>query len=94
VENDANQSRNFESNSIETGAGGSLHDSSTMLKSESWGSSRHEVFFFNLPNPTSRTMALGSTQPLTEITTRNLPECKKRTTRKAKNLTATCKPTV
>jgi hypothetical protein len=32
-----------------------------------------EVDFFNLPNPSSRTMALGSTQPLTEINTRNLP---------------------
>jgi hypothetical protein len=25
------------------------------------------------PNPSSRTMALGSTQPLTEMSTRNLP---------------------
>jgi hypothetical protein len=32
-----------------------------------------EVNFFNLPNPSSRTMALGSTQPLTEMSTRNLP---------------------
>jgi hypothetical protein len=30
-------------------------------------------FFFNLPNPSSRTMALGSTQALTETSTRNLP---------------------
>jgi hypothetical protein len=29
--------------------------------------------FFNLPNASSRTMALGSTQPLTEMSTRNLP---------------------
>jgi hypothetical protein len=29
--------------------------------------------FFNLPNPSSRTMALGSTQPLAEMSTRNLP---------------------
>jgi hypothetical protein len=29
--------------------------------------------FFDLPNPSSRSMALGSTQPLTEISTRNLP---------------------
>jgi hypothetical protein len=29
--------------------------------------------FFNWPNPPSRTMALGSTQPLTEMSTRNLP---------------------
>jgi hypothetical protein len=28
--------------------------------------------FFNLPNSSSRTMALGSTQPLTEMSTRNL----------------------
>jgi hypothetical protein len=29
--------------------------------------------FFNLPNPSSRTMALGSTQPLTEMSTRYIP---------------------
>jgi hypothetical protein len=28
---------------------------------------------FNLPNPSSRTMALGSTQSLTEMSTKNLP---------------------
>jgi hypothetical protein len=27
--------------------------------------------FFNLPNPSGRTRALGSTQPLTETTTRD-----------------------
>jgi hypothetical protein len=32
-----------------------------------------EVDFFNLPDPSSRTMALGSTQSLTEMSTRNLP---------------------
>jgi hypothetical protein len=31
-----------------------------------------EVDFCNLPNPSSRTMALGSTQPLTEMSTRKL----------------------
>jgi hypothetical protein len=31
------------------------------------------IGFFNLPNSSSRTMALGLTQPLTEISTRNLP---------------------
>jgi hypothetical protein len=30
-------------------------------------------FFFGLPNPSSRTMVMGSTQPLTEMNTRNLP---------------------
>jgi hypothetical protein len=32
--------------------------------------------FFNLPNPSSRTMALESTQPRTEMSTRNLPGVK------------------
>jgi hypothetical protein len=32
-----------------------------------------EVAFLNVPNPSSRTMALGSTQPLIEMSTRNLP---------------------
>jgi hypothetical protein len=32
-----------------------------------------EVDFFNLPNPSSHIMALGSTEPLTKMTTRNLP---------------------
>jgi hypothetical protein len=36
-----------------------------------------EVDFLNLPNPSSRTMALGSPQPLTEISTKNLPGGKK-----------------
>jgi hypothetical protein len=46
-----------------------------------------EVDFFNLPNPSSRTMALGSTQPLTEMSTRNLPGGKGRPARQADNLT-------
>jgi hypothetical protein len=29
--------------------------------------------FFNLTNPSGHTMALGSTQPVTEMSTRNLP---------------------
>jgi hypothetical protein len=37
------------------------------------GSNPDEVDSFNLPNHSSRTMALGSTQPLTEMSTRNLP---------------------
>jgi hypothetical protein len=36
-------------------------------------SSPDDVHFFNLPNPSSRTMALWSTQPLTKMSTRNLP---------------------
>jgi hypothetical protein len=37
------------------------------------GSNPDEVDFFNLHNSSSRTMALGSTQPLTEMSARNLP---------------------
>jgi hypothetical protein len=50
--------------------------------------------FFNWPNPSGRTMALGSTQPLTETSTRNLPGGKGRPARKADNLTAICEPIV
>jgi hypothetical protein len=58
------------------------------------GSSPDEVDFFNWPNPSSRTMALGSTQPVTEMSTRNLPVVKGRPARKADNLTAICEPIV
>jgi hypothetical protein len=54
----------------------------------------NEVDFFNLPNPSSRTMALGSTQPLTEISTRNLPESKMRPAHRPNNLAAICVPNV
>jgi hypothetical protein len=50
--------------------------------------------FFNLPYPSSRTMALGSTQPLTEMSIRNLPGGKKRPARRADNLAAICEPNV
>jgi hypothetical protein len=53
-----------------------------------------EVDFFNWPNPSGRTMALESTQPLTEMSTRNLPGGKKRPAHKADNLTAICEPNV
>jgi hypothetical protein len=53
-----------------------------------------EVDFFNSPNPSSRTMAQGSTQPLTKMCTRNLPGGKKRPARRADNLSAICVPNV
>jgi hypothetical protein len=53
-----------------------------------------EVGFFNLPNLSSRTMALGSTQALTEMSTRNIPGGKKRPARSADNLTAIYVPNV
>jgi hypothetical protein len=58
------------------------------------GSSPEEVDIFNLPKPSSRTIALESTQPLTEMSTRNLPGVKERSERKADNLIAICEPTV
>jgi hypothetical protein len=39
-------------------------------------------------------MALGSAQPLTEMSTRNLPGGKGRPVRKADNITAICEPIV
>jgi hypothetical protein len=50
--------------------------------------------FISLLNPSSRTMALGSTQPLAEMSTKNLAEGKGRPARKADNLTAICEPIV
>jgi hypothetical protein len=47
---------------------------------------------FNLSRNSSRIMALGFTQPLTEMSTRNLPGSKGRRTRKADKLTAICEP--
>jgi hypothetical protein len=55
---------------------------------------RFPMSFLNSPNPSSRITALGSTQPLTEMSTRNLPGGKWRPARKADNLTAICEPTV
>jgi hypothetical protein len=53
-----------------------------------------EVDFFNLPNLSSRTMALGSTQPLTEMSTRNLSGDKKQPAHRADNLAAVYEPNV
>jgi hypothetical protein len=58
------------------------------------GSNPGEVDFFNLLNPSSRTMGLGSTQPLTEISTRNISGGNGQPARKADNLTAICEPIV
>jgi hypothetical protein len=64
-------------------------------KPEGPGSIPDEVIgFFNWPNPSSCAMALGSTQPLTEMSTRNLPGGKGRPAHGANNLTAIFKPTV
>jgi hypothetical protein len=53
---------------------------------------RRSLDFYNVPNPSGRNMALGSTQPLIEMNTRNLPGGKGRTARKVDNLTVICQP--
>jgi hypothetical protein len=51
------------------------------------------IGFFNLLNLFSRNMTLGSTQPLREMSTRNLPELKGgRSALEADNLTVICEP--
>jgi hypothetical protein len=52
------------------------------------------IGFFNWPNPSRRTLALRSIQPLTEMSIRNLPGRKGRPALKADNLTAICEPIV
>jgi hypothetical protein len=74
-----------------TGACGCIVGWATMLQAgRLWVrfSMRSLDFFFNLPNPSRATMALGSTQPLTEMSTRNIPVYK------ADNLTGICEPIV
>jgi hypothetical protein len=77
------------------GARGSVVGRGTMLQA---GRSPVRVLdgvdFFNLPNPYSHTMALGSTQPLTEMSTRNLPGGKGQPAHRADNLAAICEPIV
>jgi hypothetical protein len=53
-----------------------------------------EVDVFNLRNHSSRTMALGSTQPLTETSTRYLNGDKKRPAHRADKLAAICEPNI
>jgi hypothetical protein len=53
-----------------------------------------EVDFFNLPNSSSRTVAMGSTQPLIKMRTKNFLGVKKRPARRADNLAAVCVPNV
>jgi hypothetical protein len=52
------------------------------------GSIPNEVIgFFNWPKPSKGTVAMGSTQPLTEMNIRNLAGVKERPARKTDNLT-------
>jgi hypothetical protein len=47
--------------------------------------------FSNWPNPSGRRKTLGSTEPLIEMNTRNIPESKGQPARKVDSLTAICK---
>jgi hypothetical protein len=49
------------------------------------------IGFFNWPNPSGCTAALGSTKHLTEMSTKNIPVEKGRPVRKVDNFTAICK---
>jgi hypothetical protein len=72
-----------------------LHVSNTMLQAgRSPVRVPDEVDIFNLPSPSSHTMALWSTQPLTEMSTRNFPGGRKRLARRADNLAAIYEPNV
>jgi hypothetical protein len=51
-------------------------------------------FFSIYLNPSGRSMALGFTKHLTEMSFRNLPADKERLARKSNNLTAICEPIV
>jgi hypothetical protein len=89
----------FSKYTVGRGTRGSVVGWRTMLQA---GMSRvrfnlRSLDFFNLPNLSSRTMALGSVQPLTEM---RIPGIffggggKGRPGRKADNLTPICEPTV
>jgi hypothetical protein len=77
------------------GARGSVVGWGTMLQT-----GRSQIRFpmslhvFNWPNLSSRIMANGSKQSLTEMNTTNLPGGTGRPAREAENLTAICEPSV
>jgi hypothetical protein len=52
------------------------------------------IHSLSLPKPSSCIVDLGPTQPLTEMSTKNLPGGKGRPARKADNLTAICETIV
>jgi hypothetical protein len=73
------------------GARGSVVGRSTMLQA-GWSRVRFPMpmDFINWPNPSSRTMALGSTQPLAEMSSGIFLGGKGRPARKADHLNANC----
>jgi hypothetical protein len=71
-----------------------LHVITHILTAQNVNTYTHD-FFFNLPKPSSRTVALGFTHPPAEM---SIKKCfwggKGLPARKAENLTAICEPTV
>jgi hypothetical protein len=65
-----------------------------LVKKFSFSLQRWDYGFSNWSNPSSRTMALGSTQPVIEMSTRNIPGGTGRPARKADNFTAFCEQIV
>jgi hypothetical protein len=63
----------------------------SVLNGGEWSASRPGRFTHK---EITSSMALGSTEPLTEMSTRNLPEVEGRPARKADNLTTICEPIV
>jgi hypothetical protein len=53
-----------------------------------------EVDFFKISNPWSRTVALGPTQPVAEMSTGNLGVGKGRPAHKSDKFTAICEPII
>jgi hypothetical protein len=51
-------------------------------------------YAFRLGNPSSRTMALGLTKPLTDVGTRNIPDAKGRSAHKTDKISTFCEPIV
>jgi hypothetical protein len=77
------------------GAPGSLVGWGIMLQAgRPWIRVPMKGIFSNWPNPSSRSMALESTQILTKMNTKNLSGGKRRPARNADNLTTICEPIV
>jgi hypothetical protein len=91
--------QNISSVFVSIGARGSVVVKALCYKPEGRGFDNRWGEFLNLPNPSGCTSALGFTQPLTEMSTRNTKiimflEGKVRRVRRADNLTNICEPIV
>jgi hypothetical protein len=75
-------------------AGGSVVGCWTLSRKAACSIPDEVIRFFNLINPSNRSMVLGSTQPLAEMSIKNIDGGKERPARKADNFTVICLPTV